>query len=882
MNRKPPATAADYMIVAINPALIMLLVGSVLFYLCEVFYRGGYEGRLTFICAMYVMGIVSVSRISMEEGSGYAATFGAPLATVVYLAFFKFVQFHGPLAAMSPLLNAVFLLFTWWLAYKLTWDCTLLDEKADASGQGLLEAAGFDVLAESTNADQTPGANNAASSPMPAPPSAPQRPRNAAEALLAEKEKYERERLEEKSWIEKWFEPDRRQRAQGLWVIWFAAIALPIFGVMQWFVPSDDSASRVWCLQLLLVYVGSSLALLLNTSFLSLRRYLRQRGLEMPLDMASVWMIVGGVLIAGVMLFCLLLPRPGAEVAISKPPFTFGNSGLNPSKWGFGNDGQKQQGGAGQSGKQPSPSPSSGQTTQSQSSATQAQPSATQANPSPSPGQSGPNSNSQGNPPQSSSPPSNTSPTPSSNQPGQPTPSTSPPPGVSGQSPMPGAAPMPSGSNPANSPNPQSGNPPGSPPPGASGNSPGKSPGGSSGQSPGQTGGATPSGGQGAQTSPGNSPMPPNPPPSSGASPMPANPMPIGPGNPPSTPPQSNNPPPSNSGNPNQGNNPQANNTPPGSSDPNKSGQNPPSQNSPDPNQANPNQPNQNPMPNGEGKQSSPDPAKTNPNPQQPNPSRPPANQQPNQPQPNPQQPNPNQPNASPPQSNQSQPNQPNQAPASQAQPTTPPPPPPKPASSSGFKLPSLQIPGSLGNLLKLLLWGAMAVFVVYALIRYRDQLAAAFKQLLDELSKLWARLFGGDTTTRESAAMPTAKVIVPPRPFASYPNPFTTGLAGRMPPQQLLGHTLAAAEAFGRERGLPREESETPHEYLARLFESSPEAAQRALAFAETYGQVAFGRGAPVQQAQATSKQLWQVMSASPPVRPTVDAAVAGHTSQR
>lgn len=833
MSRRPPASSADYMIVAINPALIMLLVGSVLFFLCEVFYRGQYEGRLTFICAMYVMGIVAVSRISMEEGAGYAAGFGAPLAGVVYLAFNTFVTFHGPLAAISPLLNAVFLLFTWWLAYRLTWDCTLLDDNADASGQGLLEAAGFDIatgLPVSTNAPQ---ASNA-SSPVPARDERPRAPMNAAEKLLFEKEKYERERLDEPSFIQRWFEADRRPRAQGVWVLWFAAIALPIFGVMQWFVPSSEWGSRVWCLQLLLVYVGSSLALLLNTSFLSLRRYLRQRKLEMPLEMAGVWMIVGAVLIGGVMLFCLVLPRPGAEVAISQPPITFGNSGLTPSRWGIGNDGNKQQGGSGQAqpnqqqgsapgkqssgqnasqssstqGSQPSGSQSSGsQKSGSQSSGSQSSGSQSSGAKSQSSQQSG--SSSQNPPPQSNSTNSangQKSEQPSAQNQQQSSSQTSPGQQTSGQSPN--KAP----SNPSNSaqqpmPGSNSSQPNSSQPNSSQPNSAGKSPEGGS-KAPSSQGGdksgeKTPSGQASGKNSNNSSSDP-------------------------------------SKGDPSKGD--------PSKGDPAKS----------DPSKANfegekdPSKTDNNSNKSPEASKTSPDdPAKTNQN-------------------------NNSNSGGGSSQNTTSQPQKSNpQASSGSSSPSTPP-------RQSNFRLPSVQIPASLGNILKLLLWAAIAVGIVYCIIRYREQLVAAWKQLLDELAKLWARLFGGGDEDAAAAEAAATKAVVPPRPFASYMNPFTSGLAARMPPPQLMGHTLGAAEAFGRERGFPRDESETPHEYLARLFQQSPEAVQLAMAFAETYGQVAFGKGAPPQQAHATSKHLWQVMSSTPPPPPPMANRSELQTAQR
>src|SRR3954452_23587285 len=92
MSRRSPETLADYLIVAICPALIMLLVGSLMWFLVEVFYQGEFKVRLLWVMAMFVLAIVGIARISMEEGLAYASLFGAPLAGVIALALMQFVK----------------------------------------------------------------------------------------------------------------------------------------------------------------------------------------------------------------------------------------------------------------------------------------------------------------------------------------------------------------------------------------------------------------------------------------------------------------------------------------------------------------------------------------------------------------------------------------------------------------------------------------------------------------------------------------------------------------------------------------------------------------------------------------------------------------------
>src|SRR5215207_175415 len=144
MACRPPLTLADYVLVGINPALIMVLIDSLVFYLLAIFYGGGYDARVMFIFAMFIMGAVAVCRISMEEGAGYAANFGFPLGLVALFALNGFGGSGGLLASLGLLFNVGIIGFIWYLAYQLTWDCTLFDEQADTSDQGLLQAAGLE------------------------------------------------------------------------------------------------------------------------------------------------------------------------------------------------------------------------------------------------------------------------------------------------------------------------------------------------------------------------------------------------------------------------------------------------------------------------------------------------------------------------------------------------------------------------------------------------------------------------------------------------------------------------------------------------------------------------------------------------------------------
>lgn len=298
-------TSADYVTIALSPVLIMIMVGSLVFFLLELFYDGIHEARLTWIMFWFVFATVLVARIAIEEGSERAGIYGLALALAVAVTMVKFVD--------KPWLAWALLALVWWSANKLTWDCTLIDDTVDASGQGLLQAAGFDRAAAA------PARNT---------------PAHSADASLAARQRASRTaRAENRAatgdeapvkvksvpWWRRLFvnasESKDQPHAPGLWVVYFSLAALPLFGLGQLLIPRADEDRRSYAFWLLMAYVASGLGLLLTTSFLGLRRYLRQRKLQMPDSMTGIWLGVGTALIVAMLFVGLLLPRTSAELA---------------------------------------------------------------------------------------------------------------------------------------------------------------------------------------------------------------------------------------------------------------------------------------------------------------------------------------------------------------------------------------------------------------------------------------------------------------------------------------------------------------------------------------------------------------------------------------
>lgn len=305
-EREPP-TATDYVVTALSPVLVMLMVGSLSFFLVEVLYEGKYSGRLIYTLFFFVIGAVLVARIAIETDAGRASLYGLLLGIVTYLALLSYVEYPGGgwLARFGWLVNLGLLVLIWWSAHKLTWDCTHIDEKKKGGGRGLLSAAGL----EGEPRKPEPGSITAA----------PGRDAQTATAH-AKKKKPRKSRPDSRLWD--WIEAYQKHREKrrkgphtpGVWVLYFSLGALTLFALGQSLIDPDDEARRRATFLQMAVFIGSALMLLVTTSLLGLRRYLRQRRAKIPTALAGGWLALGLCLVAVFLLVGAFLPRPHSEV----------------------------------------------------------------------------------------------------------------------------------------------------------------------------------------------------------------------------------------------------------------------------------------------------------------------------------------------------------------------------------------------------------------------------------------------------------------------------------------------------------------------------------------------------------------------------------------
>ena len=291
-EKQPGQTVADYVTIVLSPVLVMGLVGSLVLFLLEVLYRadGPWKGRLQWTLSFYVFGAVLTARIALRGDIGRRAwLYGSVLAFASYLAMQAYVEMPADVRPVGFAINLLLIGIVWWSTNRLVRDCTNVAEDVDMNAAGLLQTTGLEAK---------PG----------------------DEIVEAEEEPTGKAKL---SGFDLWWwryrryrERQTKKRTLGAWVVYFSLAALPLFGLGQALVPADAVERRQATFRLLMVYVGCGLGLLLTTCFLGLRRYLRQRNLQMPASMTRAWLGLGGGLVLALLLVAALLPRPHAEYTL--------------------------------------------------------------------------------------------------------------------------------------------------------------------------------------------------------------------------------------------------------------------------------------------------------------------------------------------------------------------------------------------------------------------------------------------------------------------------------------------------------------------------------------------------------------------------------------
>ena len=285
----------DYALAGIAPFFIIGMIGSLTFFLITVFYRGDYPARLMWILGLYTFASVLIARIAMEQTRTYAMGYMVCLGLATLLVAPRFIAIQGPMGWLTLPLLVFFLVLIAFLADRITFDCTSINEADASSGVGLLQSLGL----------------------------------NKAETYQKSKELQSRPGAYLKR---------RKKHNPGVWVLYFALMVLPLFGVGQFFI--RDAASRTFSHRLLFVYLFCTLSLLVLISLLSLRKYLREREIEMEIPFAIRWLSIGIAAVSALLVVFALLPIPNQSLWSWDLPVKITNrDDLQAHRMGWGNEG---------------------------------------------------------------------------------------------------------------------------------------------------------------------------------------------------------------------------------------------------------------------------------------------------------------------------------------------------------------------------------------------------------------------------------------------------------------------------------------------------------------------------------------------------------------
>ncbi len=289
------------------------MICCLVFLLIVIACRGDFTVRLMYILGLYTFASVLVARIAIEQSRALSMLYTSVLGVATLFVVMQFVQFTGVFAIVAFPLTIGFLVLIGFLADRITFDCTLIDDSEDSSGVGLLQSLG--VI---HNPQKLLGASNPKQASLESTSSSSQSSKKKAR-------------------------PRKQLHNPGVWVLYFAILAIPLFGLGQLTIPASEPGSRVAAYWFLFGYLFFSLCLLVLTSFLGLRRYLRQRHVEMPISLSAIWIGAGIIGVFAVLFLVSLLPLPSGSLGFLDLPIQIETATkLKPSRFGWGEEGTEQ------------------------------------------------------------------------------------------------------------------------------------------------------------------------------------------------------------------------------------------------------------------------------------------------------------------------------------------------------------------------------------------------------------------------------------------------------------------------------------------------------------------------------------------------------------
>jgi hypothetical protein len=100
--------------------------------------------------------------------------------------------------------------------------------------------------------------------------------------------------------------------------------------------------------------------------------------------------------------------------------------------------------------------------------------------------------------------------------------------------------------------------------------------------------------------------------------------------------------------------------------------------------------------------------------------------------------------------------------------------------------------------------------------------------------------------------------------PVRRLPNPFSSGQAGRMSPEDLVRYTFEALHIWAITRGFPFDANQTPLEFAERLAQREPAMKHEIFRTASYYARLEYGNQRPPEEFVGVLRSLWSVIGFS------------------
>jgi hypothetical protein len=298
------AEGLDFFLASLAPIFIIGMIGSLVFFLISIGYSGAFQSRLLWNLGLYTAAAVLVARIAIEQSRPRAIAYLVALAASTLLMTPNVFAIQGPLSFLSFPMLIVLLTLIAFLADRITFDCALMSERTQSSGVGLLQSLG---VVRSQRDSSQPGSASTATTHT----------HSAAKSIAS---------------------TAKRRHNPGVWVLYFALMALPVFGFGQMFL--RDPNDRRWGFIYLFAYLACSFCLLVMIALLSLRKYLRERGVPMETTFAMRWLAIGFTSVCVVLGILFWLPIPSQSFLSWELPFQIADrDDLRAHEWGWGEQG---------------------------------------------------------------------------------------------------------------------------------------------------------------------------------------------------------------------------------------------------------------------------------------------------------------------------------------------------------------------------------------------------------------------------------------------------------------------------------------------------------------------------------------------------------------